>query len=117
MLRWKAAQYPHTDELIAANPLTNYSERDLFFMAGQAGFVDTHLELHLDLLPSLAATWETFVKTSPYPQAPSLEQVMSMHFSAEERRFFEEQLRPMIEGGKALSVERLAFLCARKPRS
>jgi len=27
--RWKAAQYPDTEEKISANPFTNYSERDL----------------------------------------------------------------------------------------
>ena len=34
--RWKAAQFPDTQQKMAANPLTNYTERDLFTAAERA---------------------------------------------------------------------------------
>jgi arsenite methyltransferase len=51
--RWKAAQYPDNQEAISNSPLVNYSERNLFEFVRLAGFVSVHLELHIDLQPSI----------------------------------------------------------------
>jgi hypothetical protein len=68
--RLKAAQYPDTQEKIANSPIANYSERNLFEFARTAGFTDIHLELHIDLLPSIIRSWDLFLRTSPHPWAP-----------------------------------------------
>ncbi len=51
--RWKAAQFPDTEESCAASPHVNYSERDLLNFVRGAGFSDIHLQLHIDVAPSL----------------------------------------------------------------
>src|SRR5271157_6177342 len=41
--RWKAAQFPDTEETCAKSPIANYSERDLLNMVSGAGFAQIHL--------------------------------------------------------------------------
>jgi arsenite methyltransferase len=60
--RWKAAQYPGTEDKIADSPIANYSEPTLFEFVRSAGFTDIHMELHIDLLPSAVRSWEQFEK-------------------------------------------------------
>ncbi|MGH8294060.1 MAG: class I SAM-dependent methyltransferase [Steroidobacteraceae bacterium] len=113
--RWKAAQYPDTEEKIRLSPLANYSERDLIRFAQSAGFIDLHLELHIDVVPSVVRTWEAFVNSSPHPLAPPLSLIMAEQFTAEERELFERSMRPVIEDPKAVSTDRMVYLTARKP--
>lgn len=115
--RWKSAQFPDTDEKISANPITNYSERDLVQLAHNCGFVDIHMELHIDIGPSTATPWEVFINTAPHPLAPSLSVILDEQFTAEEREFLEQILRPTIESTQAVVTERIAYLTARKPFS
>ena len=115
--RWKAAQFPDTDEAIAANPLTNYSERSLVHFVQSAGFADIHMELHIDVAASDVGTWERFIDIAPHPLAPSLRDVLKSRFTPEERQFFEQMLRPGIEDPQAASVVRIAYLTATKPAS
>jgi arsenite methyltransferase len=112
--RWKAAQFPDTLEKIAASPLTNFSERTLFETIRVAGFTRIHLELHMDLLPSILPSWDVFVESSPHPWAPPLSAILADRFSAQERRTFESFLRPLLESGQALAVARTAYLTAVK---
>ena len=112
--RWKAAQFPDTQQKMAANPLTNYSERDLFTAAQRAGFADIHLELHIDMYPCAVTSWDVVLGSSPHPWAPTLSTVLAQ-FTAEERQLFERTLRPLVESGKATTVTRVAYLSARKP--
>lgn len=113
--RWKAAQYPDTEQKIRASAIANYSERDLLRFAQNAGFADAHLELHIDACASIVRSWEVFVHSSPHPLAPPLSQIMAEQFSAEERDLFERSMRPVIEDPRAVSIERMAYLTARKP--
>jgi ubiquinone/menaquinone biosynthesis C-methylase UbiE len=113
--RWKAAQFPDTAEACARSPIVNYSERDLLNLTRAAGFAEIHLELHLDVMPSLVTTWQVFLGTSPHPWAPSLSAIMAEQFSADERQFFEQMVRPTIESGDNLVVDRIAYLNAIKP--
>ncbi len=55
--RWKAAQFPDTEEACAKSPIANYSERDLLNMVRTAGFAQIHLQLHMDVVPSLIKSW------------------------------------------------------------
>lgn len=112
--RWKAAQYPDTEAKIRASAIASYSERDLVRLAQSAGFLDVHLELHIDAFPSLVRSWEVFVNSSPHPLAPPLSRIMAEQFTAEERELFERSMRPVIEDPRAVSTDRMAYLTARK---
>jgi len=112
--RWKAAQFPDTQEQCAKSPIANYSERDLLNIARSSGFLEIHLQLHIDVMPSLVTSWDVFLGTSPHPLAPSLSRILAEQFTPEERKYFEEILRPTVESGKSISIDRVAYLQARK---
>lgn len=113
--RWKASQFPDTEQACAASPITNFSERDLINIARSCGFSEIHLQLHIDVTPSLITSWEVFLEASPHPWAPSLSRVLAEQFSPEERGFFESVLRPTVESGKSITVDRVAYMQATKP--
>jgi arsenite methyltransferase len=113
--RWKAAQYPDTLEAIAKNPLVNYSERNLFEFVRIAGFVDIHLELHIDLSRPSIRSWDAFLSTSPHPLAPPTSVILAEQFTPEERVLFEKHVRPTVESPDALGVTRNVYLNATKP--
>lgn len=112
--RWKAAQFPDTAEKIAASPLANFSERTLFEAIRVCGFTDIHLELHMNLRPSILPSWKVFVETSPHPWAPPLSVILAESFTPQERQTFENCMRPLVESGRALAVGRTAYLTAEK---
>jgi arsenite methyltransferase len=113
--RWKAAQFPDTEEKCAASPIANYSERDLLNAVRGSGFVEIHLQLHIDVMPSLITSWEVFLGTSPHPWAPPLRQILADQFTFEEREFFEQMVRPTVEAGKSVTTDRVVYLQAQKP--
>lgn len=113
--RWKAAQFPDTEEKCAASPIANFSERDLINIARNAGFAEIHLQLNIDVMPSLTSSWEVFLDTSPHPWAPSLQRILAEQFTADERSYFEKILRPTVESGKSITIDRVAYLQAAKP--
>jgi ubiquinone/menaquinone biosynthesis C-methylase UbiE len=118
--RWKAAQYPSTEALIWKSPITNFSERDLLRFAKHAGFVEIHLELHIDHQMTTApgcehpADWEVFLSVSPHPWAPSLRQILAEKFTAEERTLFERLMRPQVESSTWTYTGVVAYLTAQK---
>jgi arsenite methyltransferase len=113
--RWKAAQFPDSPEAILGSPIANYSERNLFDFARTAGFSDIHLELHIDMQPSIIRSWEVFLNYSPHPWAPPLGAVLAEQFTPEERELFEQTARPVVESPDAIAITRLAYLNAVKP--
>jgi ubiquinone/menaquinone biosynthesis C-methylase UbiE len=113
--RWKAAQFPDTHEKLASSPIANYSERNLFEYARRAGFSEVHLELHLDLLPTANTSWEVFLRGSPHPLAPPLNVILAQQFSAEERSYFEQIMRPLVESTSATNVHRIVYLSGSRP--
>src|SRR6202035_4537978 len=86
--RWKAAQFPDTEEAGAKSPIANYSERDLLNMVRAAGFAEIHLQLHIDVVPSIVTSWDVFLRSSPHPWAPTLQQILDERFTSDERQFF-----------------------------
>lgn len=114
MHRWKASQYPDTDEKIRASAIAGYSERDMVRFAQNAGFAAVHLELHIDTFPAIMRSWDVFVNSTPHPLAPPLRTIMAEQFSVEERELFERSMRPVIEDPRAVSTERMLYLTARK---
>jgi arsenite methyltransferase len=115
LYRWKAAQFPDTVAKLAASPIANFSERTLFDWARHCGFTNIHLELHMDLRPSIVRSWKVFIECSPHPLAPPLSIILAERFSRQERQTFESFMRPLVESGQALSVGRTAYLTAVKP--
>jgi arsenite methyltransferase len=113
--RWKAAQYPDTHEKIANSPIANYSERNLFEIVRRSGFVEIHLELHIDMLPSILTSWEVFLDGSPHPWAPPLSTILKEQFTLEERQLFEQIMRPIVESPDAVTTTRIAYLNAVRP--
>ena len=112
--RWKAAQYPDTNQKIADSPIANYSERNLFDFVRGAGFVRIHLELHIDMLPSIVTSWEVFLAGSPHPWAPPLNIILEEQLTPEERLFFEQIMRPIVESPDSVTTTRVAYLQATK---
>jgi arsenite methyltransferase len=113
--RWKAAQFPDTPEKLAASPIANYSERDLLEFVQECGFVDIHLELHVDVRRYPGMSWDTFVKSSPHPWAPTLGVILQEQFTPEERLRLERALRPAVEAGPSAATDRVVYLSASKP--
>ena len=113
--RWKAAQFPDTEEKSRASPIANYSERDLLRLAHVAGFDELHLEFHIDVIPSIVPSWQAFLDSSPHPLAPPLSVILAEQFNAEERKLFESVMRPVVEDPHAVVTERIAYLSACKP--
>jgi arsenite methyltransferase len=115
--RWKAAQFPDTEEAGAKSPIVNYSERDLLNLVRGAGFAEIHLQLHIDVAPSLITSWDVFLGSSPHPWAPALKQILAQQFTFEERQFFEQMVRPTVESGKNVTTDRAMYLQAQRPLS
>jgi arsenite methyltransferase len=113
--RWKAAQYPDTHEKIEKSPIANYSERNLFEFARSSGFVEIHLELHIDLLPSIYPSWDVFLRVSPHPWAPPPSIILAEQFTPEERLLFERVMRPIVESPDTVTITRMIYLTAIRP--
>ena len=115
--RCRAAQLPSTLSEIESSPLTNFSERDLIRLFQKAGFNEIHLELHIDIRKHAAVAWDTFIDIAPRPGTPAFREIFASSFSAEERRQFEESLRPLVESGDYMTRDTIAYLTADKPGS
>jgi len=113
--QWKSAQLPTTLDAIKANPLTNYSERDLFVMVNECQFSEVHVELHLDSVKQYPMDWDVFTQSAPHPQAPTLKEILETSFSEEDRNFFEQAMRPTLGVDAQDSVERMVYITALKP--
>jgi len=114
LYRWKAAQFPDTMERITASPIANFSERTLFESIRVSGFTNIHLELHMDLRPSIFPSWKVFIESSPHPWAPPLSVILAEQFTPEERQTFENSMRPLVDSRQAMEVGRTAYLTAVK---
>lgn len=114
--RYRSAQFPSTQQNVMRNPMTNYNERDLFQHARDAGFINIHLELHIDLRPTLPITWEAYLDVARHPAAPTLREILAKNFSPEERQLFEQTLRPGIESGGSEQRETSIYLTADNPK-
>jgi hypothetical protein len=66
-------------------------------------------------MPALVTSWDVYLDSSPHPWAPSLGQILAERFSADERQFFEGLVRPAVESGQNVEIERIAYVSARKP--
>jgi hypothetical protein len=58
---------------------------------------------------------DAFFARAPHPWAPPLSIILAEQFTADERQFFEQVVRPTVEAGKNLTTERIVYLNAMKP--
>jgi ubiquinone/menaquinone biosynthesis C-methylase UbiE len=112
--RCRAALLPSTPEEIQRNPLTNFSERDLITFFQSAGFVDIHLEFHIDVMRQASIPWDTYIDIAPRPGSPTLREVFAANLSRQEQRQLEQVLRPLVEAGLHRTREATAYLTASK---
>jgi ubiquinone/menaquinone biosynthesis C-methylase UbiE len=112
--RYRASQFPSTPAALMQSPITNYNERDLFRLARDAGFINIHLELHMDLRPALPITWEAYLDVANHPWAPTLREVLAKSFSPDEAQAFENTLRPIVEAGQSEQKQLVTYITAEK---
>ena len=113
--RCRALQIPSNLEAIRANPLTDFSERDLLQIFSKAGFTDLHMELHIDIKTGPPMPWSTYIDIAPRPGAMSLREIFTQNFSSSESELLESGLRPDVEGGTLSNRTTIAYLTAKKP--
>lgn len=113
--RCRTAQIPSTAAEIQKHPLTNFTERDLVALFQMAGFIEIHMELHIDLNYGVPMNWPTFLHQSPFPGALSLFEAMTATLNREEQQQLEAHLRPKVESGQVTTRECVAYLTALKP--
>ena len=113
--RFKAAQFPDTPEKLAESSITNFSERDLLVLFQGCGFVDIHLELHIDVRRVGVVSWETFLRSSPHPWAAPHGVILEEGFTPAERATLEQVLRPVVETGASVATDRIAYVSATNP--
>jgi ubiquinone/menaquinone biosynthesis C-methylase UbiE len=97
-----------------ANPMVDFDERDLLTMAERAGFRETHLELQVRIMPMPPLRWEVWVRSSPHPLLPTLEEAMHEALTMEEMRRCVTHLQPLMESGQGTWRDAVAYLWAVK---
>ena len=112
--RWRALQMPSTLEEIRSNPFTNFSEKDLVRLVREAGFVNIHMELHMDVKAGPAMPWSTFIEIAPRPGTPSLREICERYFTAGEVSLLEHGMRAAVESGKLIGQNTNVYLTAEK---
>ena len=91
--------------------------------AEDAGFTAVELDLEVrvqDGLPDafdVGATWERFLAIAGNPLAPTVGEALEAALTADERRRFQDHLRPLFESRRMRTRSALAYLRARKGES
>ncbi len=95
--------------------MLNFDERDLLADAEAAGLDEIHLEYQADIGPnSLALPWDTFVRTSFNPRAPTLEEAMGETLTPAEAEQFVAYLRPLMDAAPGTFRSATAYLWTTK---
>jgi hypothetical protein len=104
-------------EAIPLETMTTAGHTEYLHMCEDVGFADTHIELHIDSAPPLAARIETMLNMSPNPIWPTASEQMEKLFTAEEREQFIDHMRPLVESGKGIARLSNVFIWAFKAGS
>jgi arsenite methyltransferase len=97
-----------------ANPMVDFDERDLLTMAERAGFRETHLELQVRIMPLPPLRWDVWVRSSPHPLLPTLEEAMHEALTPAEIARCVTHLQPLMESGQGTWRDAVAYLWAVK---
>ena len=95
-----------------SDPMLGFDERDLLAWAEASGFAERHLELRVDVRPHAPRRWETVLRSSPNPLAPTLEEAMAATLTPDETARFTAHLRPQVERGEGTFTTAVAYLWA-----
>jgi arsenite methyltransferase len=104
-----------TETAYRDDPMMNFTDRDLFTYAEEAGFPYIHVELEVDLEPgSWVVDWERLLNTSPNPNAHSVSELLERALTEDERVRFELHIRPLADAGRGVKRSAFAYLWAVK---
>ena len=103
----------------ATDPMLNFDERDLFDLAGAAGFDEVRLTYEASITTGSPfneepVPWDVLLKTSGNPKQPPFGVAMEEALSPEEREEFTNHLRPLVEAGQQRRPVAVAYLKAVK---
>jgi arsenite methyltransferase len=102
-------------ELDAADPMMNFSERDLVRLAEETGFSDIHAELRIDVEPgSWVLDWDRLMGTTPNPNALSVGESIHGALTEAEVARLESHLRPLVDKGDGVIRSAFAYVWGSK---
>jgi SAM-dependent methyltransferase len=103
--RWKAAQFPDTEEACAKSPIAEICS--IWFAGWDL----------LRFICSCILTWRHLLSLhgTSFSVVQLLKQFLGERFTADERQFFEQMVRPTVESGKNLTTDRITYLQAQRP--
>lgn len=109
---------PASSQATSDHPMLDFDEYDLLRFAEEAGFPELYLDLQIAITPGNGEKnfavqpmgWETFLRSSPNPLAPTLEEVMQQRLSQDERDQMTAYLRPLVETCQQVSRSSWASL-------
>jgi ubiquinone/menaquinone biosynthesis C-methylase UbiE len=113
-------------EQTALEAMIDFDERDLLKFAEKAGFPEVQVDAHFEVIANPAASpsslpgelaalpgdWESFVRSSPNPLAPTLEEAMAAALTPEETERVTAHLRPLVEAKRMVSRAESVYLWA-----
>jgi arsenite methyltransferase len=102
----------------AAAVIRDFDDRDLVWLAENAGFERVHLECHIDVEPGSplsAVGLDALLDSAPNPLAPSLREAISTALSSSEREALLAHLERAIVEQRPLRRSAVAYLVAAKP--
>jgi arsenite methyltransferase len=102
----------------AAGVLRDFDDRDLVWLAEDAGFERIHLECHIDVEPDSqlgAVGLDALLDSAPNPLAPSLREAIATALTESERAGFLGHLERAIVEQRPLRRSAVAYLVAHKP--
>jgi arsenite methyltransferase len=110
----------HYRAISSDETLIDFDERDLLDFVTDAGFVDVELDYEArihDRAPPWehpSRTWETWLRSSGNPCAPTLGEALEGALAPDERAALEAHLRPLFEARRGRSRSAVAYVRARK---
>jgi ubiquinone/menaquinone biosynthesis C-methylase UbiE len=114
-----SAAYRASGPPLAASPMFDFDERDLFELAQRAHFAEVRLDLQAvlehDAPEAVAKSWSAFVGSSGNPLEPTVAEMIEQALTATEAKEFIAHLRPRVERGQShTTLAAHAYLWARK---
>jgi ubiquinone/menaquinone biosynthesis C-methylase UbiE len=97
-------------------PMMGFDERDLLDLAERAGFTELHLRLEVEIRPPAPRDWASFLRSSPNPLAPTLEEALRQTLTPSEIERYVRHFQPLVENGTGTERRALAYLSAVSPR-
>lgn len=100
-----------------ADPMSDFTERDLLQFCRDAGFLEIHIELRIDQQYREPWPWQSYLDASPNPNAETMREYLMKAFSTEQFERYEAYMKPLIESGKLMQCRAMCYLWAVKPES